>query len=254
MSDERVNKLSGKRYLVTGASSGIGMATARQLANDGATVTLAGRDSVRLEALLVDLPGEGHVAEVFELQEADATAEWLKDCTSRSGTFDGVFHAAGIELIRPIRLTKQQQIDSIFASSVYAGFGIARACAQRTVLADGGAVLFMSSVAASSGQVGMTAYSAAKAAIEGLVRSLACELAVRAVRVNGLAAGAVETPMHNRIMRGSADAALENYRTSHLLGFGTPEDIANAAVFLLGPSSRWVTGTTMIVDGGYLCR
>lgn len=246
--------LSGKRFLVTGGSSGIGLATARLLAAKGAAVSISGRDLPRLNAALAELTGSGHAASAFSFENADLTADWLKNVAGEHGPFDGIFHAAGIEMIRPVRLTKQQQLDEILGSSLFAAFGIARACSQKAVLADGGSALFMTSVAASSGQVGMTAYSAAKSAIEGMVRSLACELAPRAVRVNALAAGAVETPMHDRIMRGSGDAALEAYRNSHLLGFGSPEDVANAAGFLLGVHSRWITGTAMVVDGGYLCR
>ena len=246
--------LSSKRYLITGGSSGIGMATARLLATRGGAVTIVGRNELRLQAAMADLPGHGHTAICYQLQDADATADWLKALAGDHGAYDGIFHAAGAELIRPIRLTKQQQIGEVMGSSLFAAFGIARACSQKAVLVDGGSLLFMTSVAASAGQVGMTAYSAAKAGIEGMVRSLACELASRAVRVNTLAAGAVETPMHDRILRASGDAALEAYRSSHLLGFGTPDDIANSAAFLLGPDSSWVTGTTMVVDGGYLCR
>lgn len=247
-------ELGGKRYFITGASSGIGMASARMLANEGAAIIASGRDQAQLSALIAGLPGRGHAAAPFELRDADETADWIKSCASEHGAFDGIFHAAGIELIRPVRLTKQEQLDKVLSSSLFAAFGIARACSQKAVLVDGGSALFMTSVAASAGQVGMTAYSAAKSAVEGLVRALACELAPRGVRVNALAAGAVETPMHERIMRGSGEVALEAYRSSHLLGFGTSEDVASAALFLLGPSSRWVTGTTLVVDGGYLCR
>jgi NAD(P)-dependent dehydrogenase (short-subunit alcohol dehydrogenase family) len=112
----------------------------------------------------------------------------------------------------------------------------------------------MSSVAGSTGQVGMTAYSAAKSAIDGMVRSLACELASRQIRVNSIAAGAVHTAMHDRLTKGSSDDATHAYANAHLLGFGTPLDVAQAVIYLLSPASRWITGTTMFVDGGYAVR
>ncbi len=142
----------------------------------------------------------------------------------------------------------------MFGSAVYAAAGLARAAAQKGGLKDEGSLVFMSSVAGSSGQVGMSAYSAAKAAVDGMVRSLACEFAPRRIRVNAIAAGAVRTPMHDRLTHGAADEVLGNYENMHLLGFGEPEDIANAAAFLLGPAGRWITGTTWVIDGGYLCK
>lgn len=246
--------LAGMKFLVTGASSGIGRATGLLLAGQGASLVGAGRSQEKLDQLQPELAGIGHHLAVMSLQDADLTAAWVKEMAGQYGPFDGVFHAAGIELIRPAKLIKQQHVDEIFASSLHAAFGIARACSQQGVMAEGGSILLMSSVAGTSGQVGMTAYSAAKAGVEGLARSLACELAPRRIRVNALAAGAVETPMHDRIARGANDAAMDAYRNSHLLGFGTPDDVANAALFLLGPASRWITGTTLVVDGGYQCR
>jgi NAD(P)-dependent dehydrogenase (short-subunit alcohol dehydrogenase family) len=178
----------------------------------------------------------------------------MKSLVDEHGAFDGVFHAAGIELIRPARLTKQQQLDEVFGSAVFAAAGLARAAAQKGALKDDSSLVFMSSVAGSSGQVGMTAYSAAKAAVDGMVRSLACEFAPRRIRVNSIAAGAVTTPMHDRLTHGAAQDIVEAYRNNHLLGFGDPQDIANAATFLLGPAGRWITGTNWVVDGGYLCK
>lgn len=100
----------------------------------------------------------------------------------------------------------------------------------------------------------MTAYSAAKAAVDGMMRSLAVELAPRGIRVNSIAAGAVETAMHGRLANTLPSAAMEAYEAKHLLGFGRPEDVASAAVFLLSPAARWITGTTMVVDGGFTVR
>jgi NAD(P)-dependent dehydrogenase (short-subunit alcohol dehydrogenase family) len=246
--------LKGKRFLVTGASSGIGSATGALLAACGATVTACGRDEGRLTAVVARWGSGGHHARVQALDKADETAAWYKSLVDEGGPFDGVFHAAGIELIRPIRLTKQAQLDEVFGSAVYAAAGLARAASQKGGLTDGGSLVFMSSVAGSSGQVGMSAYSAAKAAVDGMVRSLACEFAPRRIRVNAIAAGAVRTPMHDRLTHGATDDVVGSYEKMHLLGFGEPQDIANAAVFLLGPGGRWVTGTTWIVDGGYLCK
>jgi NAD(P)-dependent dehydrogenase (short-subunit alcohol dehydrogenase family) len=204
--------------------------------------------------VVAGLRGEGHVASTAALSDADTTANWIKELVAEHGPLDGVFHSAGIELIRPVRLTRQEQIDAVMGSSLFAAFGIARAAAQRGAMNDGGSLVFMSSVAGSAGQAGMAAYSAAKAGIDGLVRSLACEFGPRRIRANAIAAGAVQTAMHERLVKGADANAMSAYEQSHLLGFGEPGDIANAVLFLLGDSARWITGTTLVVDGGYLCK
>jgi NAD(P)-dependent dehydrogenase (short-subunit alcohol dehydrogenase family) len=246
--------LQGMTFLVTGASSGIGKATAILLSECGACVVVSGRDEARLNQTLSELKGEGHLVSVASLENADQTTNWLKGVLGQSGPLAGVFHCAGMELIRPARMIKQAQLNDVLGSSLFAAFGIARAMSANSALVDGGSIVFMSSVAGSTGQVGMTAYSAAKAGIDGLVRSLACELASKKIRVNSIAAGAVHTAMHDRLTIGSGDEATLAYSKSHLLGFGQAEDVAQAALYLLSPASRWVTGTTMVVDGGYMAR
>ena len=247
------NTLAGRRLLVTGASSGIGAATARALAAEGAVVIAGGRDAVRLQALVEALPGQGHRPHPGVLGDADGAAEWVSAAAGEA-PLDGIFHAAGVELIRPARMMRQAHIDQLFGASVHAALGIARAASSRGVVQDGASIVFMSSVAAQSGQVGMTGYCASKAAIDGLCRALALELAPRRIRVNTLVAGAVHTPMHDRIVAGAGEAAMVEYDRRHPLGIGEPGDIAAAALFLLGPGSRWITGTSLVVDGGYLAR
>ncbi len=246
--------LQGRTYLVTGASSGIGKATAVLLSECGARVLINGRDESRLNETLTQLSGAGHLAFAAPLEKADQTNEWLKNVLAASGPFDGVFHCAGIELIRPARMIKQANLNDVFGSSLFAAFGIARALSAKNAMVDGGSLVFMSSLAGSNGQVGMSAYGAAKSAINGLVKSLACEMAVRKIRVNSIAAGAVDTPMLNRVKSNTGDSASKAYKDYHLLGFGDAGDIANAAFYLLSPLSKWVTGTVMIVDGGYTVR
>lgn len=246
--------LAGKKILVTGATSGIGRAAAVTFAAHGAQLVVTGRSEERLASLVADLSGVGHVAATLELADADSVADWVKNLASAHGVLNGVFHSAGVELVRPARMIKQEHLNQIYSSSLNAAFGIARAASAKSCLADGGSLVFMSSVAGLTGQLGLTAYSAVKAGVDGMVRSLACELAPRAVRVNSIAAGAVKTEMHDRITRGSGADAASIYEASHLLGFGSPEDIGFAALFLQSDAARWITGTTMVVDGGYTVR
>jgi NAD(P)-dependent dehydrogenase (short-subunit alcohol dehydrogenase family) len=250
----RSDSLQGMTYLVTGASSGIGQATARLLSDCGARVVLNGRDEGRLNQTLSELKGDGHLVAAASLENADQTSEWLKRVLETRAPLTGIFHCAGMELIRPARMIKQAQLNEVLGSSLFAAFGLARAISAKNALVNGGSIVFMSSVAGSTGQVGMTAYSAAKAGIDGLVRSLACEFAPKGIRVNSIAAGAVHTAMHDRLTNGSGDEATLAYEQSHLLGFGESKDIAQAALYLLSPASRWVTGTTMVIDGGYMVR
>jgi NAD(P)-dependent dehydrogenase (short-subunit alcohol dehydrogenase family) len=122
--------LAGRRFLVTGASSGIGRATGELLAACGASVTASGRDESRLAGAISQWKGSGHLARPVALDKADEAAAWMKSLVDENGAFDGIFHAAGIELIRPVRLTKQAQLDEIFGSAVFAAAGLARAAAQ----------------------------------------------------------------------------------------------------------------------------
>ena len=248
------NFLEGQTFLITGASSGIGQAVSVLIARFGGRVIASGRNEERLNLLLERLAPGNHCKCIFDMQNADEVSEWVKGLAGQFGPFSGIFHSAGVELVRPVRMTKQANLDEIFSGTLFSAFGIARASAQKNAVIDGGSIVFMSSVAGSHGQLGMTAYSAVKAGVEGLVKSLSCELAPRKIRVNSIAAGAVKTAMHDRLTGASGDVATNEYEKAHLLGFGSPDDVASAAIFLLCSASSWITGTTMLVDGGYSVR
>lgn len=244
--------LAGRTILVTGASSGIGRAAAIAIAAHGGLVVITGRDPVRLDETLAALSGDGHRAVSGPLDDADQAAALTVDAAAAAGGLDGVFHAAGAELVLPMRLVKQKHLDQVLGAAMYGAFGIARAAAKAGVLNPGASLVFMSSAAAHRGKSGMAVYSAAKAAVEGMTRSLACELASKGARVNAIAAGGIETEMHGRLARSLSADAMQAYSDQHLLGFGAPQNIADAVLFLLSPAASWITGATLAVDGGFL--
>lgn len=245
---------AGRRFLVTGASSGLGQHAAVRLAEAGARVALVGRNVDRLGSTLGSLAGEGHSTHSVDMSDAEVAADAVSGIAKAGGAFDGVFHSAGTALILPARITKNRHLDDVFAAGVRGAFGVARAAAKKGVVADGGSLVFMSSISAIRGRPGMTAYSAAKAAVDGMIRPLAAELAERRIRVNSIIAGGVETAMHQDFVESVSDELVRNYQALHLLGFGRPDDIAYAAMFLLSDASRWITGSSLVVDGGYAAK
>lgn len=244
--------LSERTIFVTGASSGLGRAAAIAMSRLGAKLVVTGRNSERVDETLGLLSGSGHAAMASELSNADEAADLVKAAAQANGPLDGIFHSAGVFSVLPAKMTKQRHLDEVFNASVPGAYGIARAVSQRNVMRDGGSIAFMSSVAGVRGNAGLTAYAGAKAAILGLNQALALELAPRCIRVNAIVAGTVATEMHLRMKASTSSDQADANASKHPLGYGEPIDVANAVVFLLSDASRWVTGTALTIDGGYL--
>lgn len=236
--------LTGKRILVTGASSGIGRQTAIACADMGAQVLLTGRNSQRLADTLHMLTGEGHQSFVADLTHA----EDLTALAASTEPLHGVVHAAGISKLVPLRMLKQTHLDEMFSHNTYAPLLLTKELLTKRKLQAGGSIVFISAVASHVGPLASSAYSASKGALLGAMRSLGLEVIKQGIRVNCIAPGYVRTPMLDGLANGGLNT--DDYAGLAPLGMGEPQDVAHAVIYYLADASRWVTRNYFIVDGG----
>lgn len=241
--------------LVTGASSGIGKETSILLSQLGARVILVARRVDALQEALAELaPGE-HLTESFDLMELDGVKEWMTGIAARVGPLDGLVHCAGVAPVLPLPALSYDRLEPVLRLNVGAAIALARGFCQRTVRAKSGSIVFLSSVSSLVGDKALTAYSASKGALDAAVRSLALELAPQKIRINTVAPGFVPTPLYSEGLLGAAgvdaEAWLSEMARRHPLGLGTTRDVAHAVAFLLADTGRWITGSTLLVDGGF---
>jgi len=245
-------RLDGKVVLVTGASSGIGRATSIVLSTAGARVILAGRRMPALEetrSMMRD--ADVHLIEPYELKDLDGIPGWLQGIVERHQCrIDGLVNCAGVSNIIPVRGVNSANINDTVGPNLVAALMILKGASSRRVSAEEASFVFIASVAGMVGSPGLATYAASKGGIIAMVRSAARELAPRRIRVNAISPGMVDTPMHQQHQAvGLSDFEADIQR--HPLGLGQPDDIAHGTLYLLSRASRWVTGTNLVIDGGY---
>jgi NAD(P)-dependent dehydrogenase (short-subunit alcohol dehydrogenase family) len=247
--------LTGRRYLVTGAASGIGRATAVMLSRLGAVTACVDVDEEGQSETAKLLAGDGHLFEREDLQDLARIPQWLCRVAERMGRLHGFVHAAGLPAPWPLKALSCQLWRPVMTINAEAGVVLAQAFQKQAIYAgEYGSLVYISSVMAHVGSPAASAYSMSKAAVEGAARSLAIELARVPIRVNCIAPGFVRTPMMARLEKQWAPGQAEEIARRHPLGLGAAEDVASAAAFLLADTARWITGSLLTVDGGYTAQ
>ena len=238
--------LKGKTILVTGASSGIGQATAIECAQMGAEVVITGRDTKRLQAT-ADLVGTPKA-----LIAADLTnQEDVERLVASLPPLDGAVLCAGNSTTLPLQFGSREKFDEMFNVNFFAPVELLRLMYKKKVLQKGASVVLIASIGGThSFMPGNGVYGASKAALNSLMKYAAREYASRKIRVNSICPGMVDTPL---IHRGTIteEQLAEDAKRYPLGRYGKPDDIANGVVYLLSDASSWLTGHDLVIDGGF---
>ncbi len=246
--------LTGKHIIVTGASSGIGLATSRLICELGGHVSMVARNEDKLSESSKGLPENCFDIYPFDLLETDRIPDLVNTIREKKGPLGGLVHSAGNFAVTPLRAFDPVQYRHLYDLHVTAFFMLSQAvCFKRNADKTGVSVVAVSSAAAMKSSEGLSTYSSVKGALLSAVRSLSVEYAPKLIRFKSVCPGWVETPMLESIKKLHPDQNSfdEDVTNKHPLGLGEPIDVANAICFLLSEASRWVTGTSLIIDGGY---
>lgn len=239
--------IENKTILVTGATSGIGRATAVTCAGLGAKVVAIGRNQERLDSLMQELEGDGHLAINADMTD-DAQVQGLLE---KVPAVDGVACCAGVAEMKPFAFVTAEDVERVFKVNCFGPVMLVNKLLKAKKLNKGGSVVFVSSVDGPKVvHAGNSVYSGSKSALVGLARNMAIDLASKKIRVNCVLPGTTDTPMI-RTENVTEEMLAETAKQFPLKRFAQPEEIANAIIFLLSDGASFITGTELTVDGGY---
>ncbi|KQS37804.1 SDR family NAD(P)-dependent oxidoreductase [Pedobacter sp. Leaf194] len=237
--------LQDKRFLVTGGSSGIGRQISIHLGQQGAQVTLVGRNLERLQNVTAEMKDGNHKCFSFDLTKQNEVAAFIK----QQIPFDGIVFNAGIVDYLPIKFMSDEKINKVFDVNFKGAVLLCQQLIKNKLITKGGSLVFISSISSKLGIPGTALYAASKAAICAYSKVVASELAAQKIRANCICPGIVITPMTANAEDVST-TSLEDAEKEYPLGYGRPEDVSALVTYLLSDESRWMTGTDLILDGG----
>lgn len=243
--------LEGKTILVTGSSSGIGRGIAIECSKMGAKVILNGRNVDRLKETLEMMEGEGHQVMAADISNQVEIDQLVADVP----TLDGCVLCAGIPQVCPVKHFKRNDIEDILNVNTVAPIMITSGLLKKKRIRKGSSIVLIESISGVFvGTKGDVSYNASKAALNGFLKGSALELAAQGIRINAINPGLVPT----NILNLTNEMFAESHHTDIMVDsypmkrYGTPEDIAYGAIYLLSNASSWVTGTNLVIDGGYI--
>jgi len=236
--------LSGRVALVTGGTRGIGLATARALAEAGATVVLTGRDEARAKEAAASVGASGLALDVTD---AKAVSSLVRGVAKEHGKLDVVVANAGIMEDALLGMIREELVDTTLSTNVAGTLHTVQAAARAMMRKKSGSIVVLASIVGQYGSAGQTVYAASKAAVANIARSAAKELGRSGIRVNAVAPGVIETDLTAGL---SEDAKAENAGKTPLGRLGRPEEVANAIRFLVSDEASFITGQVLGIDGG----
>lgn len=237
--------LENKTILITGASSGIGRSIAVECSKMGAKTIIIGRNAERLEETYNSLEGDGHIQIVADIDKQ----EDIDAILSNVPVVDGLVNNAGISHTKPITFLKDEEVIDVFQTNFFSQVRLTKTLIKRKKLNNGASVVIMSSMAAINPEFGNSIYGASKAALKTFMLSCAKEFSSKLIRANAIHPGMVRTPLVEALNFDEETIKKDEQRYP-LKRYGKPEDVAYATIYLLSEASNWVTGTSIMVNGG----
>lgn len=236
--------LENKTILITGASSGLGAATAAACSKAGAKLVITGRNEERLNNTFTTLNGQEHVQLLADLTQEEKLHQLVNDLPE----LDGLVLSAGITITKPVKFISKEMVDNLLQTNIVSSMLLIQKLIRSKKMSRGSSIVFISSIGSAKAYFGNSVYSASKGAVNSFSKVLALELSPWKIRSNCIEPGMIPTQLS---FEGTfSEKQLLEHEKNYPLGFGEPNDVAHGCIYLLSDASKWVTGSVLTIDGG----